>query len=330
MSRLPLLNVLGSYQQRIFTLAFNCVIIKIFTVVKNYKAGKIKAMNAAKKNKSKETAKVLAQDKVNLKFSTACSKGDLKKVRYYLVSDELDVKAQVNFLNNNALITACSKGNLSLVKYLTSSDELNIKASVMDNDNLLLRSACESGSKEVLEYLFLIMQKEGVDVEVQKCYCLNFVAATNRVDMFDFLIKELGPNSQKVIREKVNQWILHTCQYNAKDIFRYLISNKQTREYINFKEDSHRAFKYAFYLKDQSIIKSFIFDVGIKYNQDIKNFLLNQAEKQNHADKEVGFYGVRAEQMINIFKSIEEKNKLAQKLQNLNKKKKLNSKAFKI
>lgn len=75
------------------------------------------------------------QDLINKHFIKMCEAGDLEQVRYWLLSPELDIHAQINAENGGALIGACAINQTHIVKYLLTSEELTEHADVhLDND----------------------------------------------------------------------------------------------------------------------------------------------------------------------------------------------------
>ncbi len=92
------------------------------------------------------------QFSVNQYFSEMCSKGNLKKIKEFMSSEEKGVKVDQDGMNQ-ALIHAFMFNKLKVIKYLLTSEDLTIKSNVHHKNDILFRLAYDDNNKEILDYL---------------------------------------------------------------------------------------------------------------------------------------------------------------------------------
>lgn len=99
------------------------------------------------------------QDLINKHFIKMCEAGDLEQVRYWLLSSDLDIHAQINADNGGPIIGACAVNQTHIVKYLLTSEELTEHADIhLDNDQAFRFAHAKfvkrkPHTQSVLEYL---------------------------------------------------------------------------------------------------------------------------------------------------------------------------------
>lgn len=102
----------------------------------------------------------LNQSEINDELIIACSKNDFSTAKYLLTSNDLNYKAQINYINENgktAANNAIRFDDLKLFKYLLSSSELIEKADIHEQEDLLFIIAITHHFYEVLKFLIIDM-----------------------------------------------------------------------------------------------------------------------------------------------------------------------------
>lgn len=114
--------------------------------------------------------KEMSQEQINNCFLKECENGNLEKVKYFLLSKDLNFNAEIDSYsissinedwieegnNNNygeALSCVCEKGNLEIVEYLLTSPDLKVHANIRGKHDRNLGFACQSGNFNLVKFL---------------------------------------------------------------------------------------------------------------------------------------------------------------------------------
>jgi len=92
------------------------------------------------------------QFSINKSFAEACSKGNLKKIKAFMDSNNSNIKVDQEGMNK-ALIMAFMFNKLKVIVYLLTSPDLSIKADVHHKNDIFFRLAYDDNNCQILDYL---------------------------------------------------------------------------------------------------------------------------------------------------------------------------------
>jgi hypothetical protein len=132
--------------------------------------------------------KNLHQEELDKAFKNACSKGQLKKVKYLLTSSELNKHANIHSQEGEALIKACRNNHYDVIDYLVNSKELKENLSIHTRKDYALIVACEENNVDLAKYLLTSPTlKEHIDIHTNA----NSPGNTDRAFQIALIYKNL-------------------------------------------------------------------------------------------------------------------------------------------
>lgn len=82
----------------------------------------------------------MTEKEINQSFMNACRDGNLKAIKYLLTSSELNIKANIDFNDNQGIFLASLHGHLEIIDYLLTSKDLINHANIYAQQSLSIKT----------------------------------------------------------------------------------------------------------------------------------------------------------------------------------------------
>lgn len=217
---------------------------------------------------------------LNNEFLVACSKGDLKLIKYLLTSPELEQHAEIRCDNSDCIQLATKYGHLEVLKYLLTSSELKIYPDVHSKNTSVFRVACEYGQLDILKYFLFDpsicskfkLEKYSYEAIIRGIYY-------NNLTLVDYILNE--PEITKHNFDYNKGKILEAaCECGRLDILKYLVDLPAFNKNLDFHFGNDTCFKGAYYYSHLDIVGFLILDLNLAQTEDIKKYI-NESNNPN-------------------------------------------------
>ncbi len=216
----------------------------------------------------------LTEEEINSEFIKACKGGDLDLVNFLLTSDELPIKADINFNEDEGFRGCCKNGFLEIAKFLLTDPKLKKSANIHAKLDQGLRNACENGHLNIVEYLLTSPKLQGKQANIHALNDSPLEKASfyGHIDIVKFL------TSSKQLKEK-------SYQVNHK-ADAYIQANKQGHfEIVKFFLSHPTTAKAEKRLNIFALESDVIANVCESGNVELLSYLLESKDLEIHKEK---------------------------------------------
>lgn len=163
------------------------------------------------------------QEKINQEFLEACTKGNLEKVSHLLTSQEIPLKADIHYQDDDGFTRACEYGHIHIVKYLLTSPELKEHIDIASYNYLGFVVACENNNLELVKYLMSgVTLSKKVDVEAYSGFAFMEIGKRGHLDLVKYIFSE-SPARHYIQEESWGICFSNACKYKSYNVVRYFI-----------------------------------------------------------------------------------------------------------
>jgi hypothetical protein len=162
----------------------------------------------------------IMQTWLNYVLTDACKNGHLNVVDFVLTSEELPLRAEINFNKDLALFNACENNHLDIVKFLLTSTKLQEHGNIHARNQSILTYPCKNGCLEIIKYLTSSPDlKEHADIHANNDEPFMNLAYNNHLEVIKYFIFDLKMQKTSNIihiasqvyhidlEEQLDQWV---------------------------------------------------------------------------------------------------------------------------
>jgi hypothetical protein len=207
----------------------------------------------------------LTQDELNKALVHACIDGDLNLAKYLLESDDLNIKADLEFNYRESVKSATLFGRIEIVKYL-------LKNKHSDYSGTIYNSSFETGQLEILKYLFTLPT-----LKKDKSHIANMgiiMSATfGQEELLNYFLTDIQfKNINKI--KTLSDIFPSTCEKGHVNILKYLLNYPEFVNNVNVSDMIYYGIYEACKNNQMAVFNYFIFDLKIEMNQHIRDYLV--------------------------------------------------------
>lgn len=224
--------------------------------------------------------KDLSQDEVNQEFLYACAEGNIELITYYLTSDDLIFKAEIDCRNNIGFKLACGNDEIQAAEFLLDSSNIpkNVKINAID-DKLMI----SLGRRGYIDLTERILKRIEDREDYQEMVNIGFRAAceNGKKNMVRFLLTspklkknaEINATNKRKIGERIGtidtfSGLAKACQHNQLEIIEYLLHSPELKKHADIKEREYLPFKLACRRGNLDIIKYMLNNPSLKPTEE--------------------------------------------------------------
>jgi ankyrin repeat protein len=156
-------------------------------------------------NKLYKQLKDKTLDELNDLLIDAAIAGDYEAAEYITSSPELEIHADVQFKQGQALTQACKYGHLDIVEYLLTSPLLKTHPHINEDHGSALYYACNTGQLNIVQYLLTSPNlKEHADIHISGDHIFRDLCTNEEYDILNFLIFDYNMQKTDAIEKFLN------------------------------------------------------------------------------------------------------------------------------